>query len=303
MNCDLVAKQIPLYYYGELAGEDEDRLEEHVRDCAHCARELESQRRLAAALDRREAEMPAALLEDCRSGLKSALREEALHPAKGPWRLFLDAMAASLTFVGPLRRPAGAMALVAVGFLAARLTSWGPGATPASNPEAYAAVRSVEPAADGQVKIIYDETRRREMFGRAADRNIQKLLMVATREQNPAVRVESVDILKGVAESQDAMEALLNSFSHDPIADVRLKALEGLQTVAHDPRVMGAMVDALTRDDNSLVRLRTLDAVLANRSNSMVGMFQSIVQRENDGYVRSNIEKALRDMNASVGTF
>ena len=202
-----------------------------------------------------------------------------------------------------MRIPVGAVALVGLGFVAGRLMPWAPGAAPGSNPEVYAAVRSVEPDSNGRVKIVYDETQRRQVIGMPADERIQKLLTAATREQNPAVRVESVDVLKNLAESQDAMEALLNCFAHDPIPDVRLKALEGLQSVARDPKVMGAMVDALSRDDNSLVRLRALDTVLAHRNDSMVGMFQTLVQRENDGYVRSNIEKALRDMNASVGTF
>jgi len=35
----------------------------------------------------------------------------------------------------------------------------------------------------------------------------------------------------------------------------------------------------------------------------MVGVLQSVVQREDNTYVRRRCEKALKDMNASIGTF
>ena len=63
MSCDWVVKLIPLYFYGELPPEEEERVEEHLHGCAACAREMERQRQLAAALDRRQADPPPLLLE------------------------------------------------------------------------------------------------------------------------------------------------------------------------------------------------------------------------------------------------
>jgi len=42
---------------------------------------------------------------------------------------------------------------------------------------------------------------------------------------------------------------------------------------------------------------------VAQRDDSMVGVLQGMVQGENNDYVRLKVEKALKDMNASIGTF
>ena len=57
------------------------------------------------------------------------------------------------------------------------------------------------------------------------DANIQKLLLAAARGDNPAVRVESVDLLKNRAGSTEVRDALLNAVSQDSNPGVRLKAL------------------------------------------------------------------------------
>jgi hypothetical protein len=40
-----------------------------------------------------------------------------------------------------------------------------------------------------------------------------------------------------------------------------------------------------------------------HRDDSMVGVLQNLVQTEDNNYVRLKCEKALKDMNASIGTF
>src|SRR5580658_1808494 len=124
MTCDSVSNLIALYYYGELMPEEEDRLETHLAGCAGCARELEKHRQLAAALDRRTAAVSPLLLDDCRADLMAAVAGGAPRMAqhKGPWTLFLEAMAS--TFGGALGnpprwwQPLAATALVALGFFA-----------------------------------------------------------------------------------------------------------------------------------------------------------------------------------------
>ena len=55
-------------------------------------------------------------------------------------------------------------------------------------------------------------------------------------EENPAVRVESVGLLKrAVPASSEVRDALLNALAHDPNAGVRLKALEGLKGAGGRP--------------------------------------------------------------------
>jgi hypothetical protein len=49
--------------------------------------------------------------------------------------------------------------------------------------------------------------------------------------------------------------------------------------------------------------MQVVDLLVTRRDDSMVGVLQSVVQREDNSGVRQKLEKALKDMNASVGTF
>jgi hypothetical protein len=328
MSCDWVVKLIPLYFYGELPPEEEERVEEHLHGCAACAREMERQRQLAAALDRRQAEPPPLLLEECRADLMAAIQsraqwappQAALAPfqrpvrapqgaiaPKGPWSLFLEAMAATLTGFHRFRQPVGALALVALGFFAARFTGMNPGVAqaPGLSPsgEVYSTIRSIQPENAGRVRIAFDETRRREVSGRMDDQGIQRLLLAAAHESNPAMRVESVGLLKEQVGSSEVRDALLNALLHDSNAGVRMKALEGLKPLAGDPEVRKTLAGALLSDDNAAVRMQAVDLLVTQRDDATVGVLQGLVQRENNDYVRLKCEKALKDWNASVGTF
>jgi hypothetical protein len=323
MNCDPILKLLPLYYYGELTPDEEERVEEHTDGCPACTRELAQQRALAAALDRRNLAAAPALLEDCRSDLMAAIQGGAprvARPVKGPWRLFLDAMAASLggmsspaplSGIARLRQPIGALALIAIGFFGARLIPTGApsgsgallSSVTAPNDEVYSTVRSVQPDHSGGVSISFDETRRRLVKGSMNDGNIQRLIMAGVHEDNPAVRVESVDLLRSQSGSTEVRDALLNVVSQDSNAGVRLKALEGLKPLAGDSEVRKTLRNVLLSDDNVAVRMLVIDLLVANRDDNMVGMMQGLVQQENNNSVRLKLEKALRDMNASPGRF
>jgi anti-sigma factor RsiW len=307
MTCDSVARLIPLYFYGELMPEEEDQLEEHLHACAACTREMERQRALAAAFDRRHAELPPTLLDACRADLQAAIQGGAPRyekPAKGPWTLFLEALAATLAGFHRYGTPVGAVALVALGFFAARFTGAGlPASSLSPAGEVFSTVRSVEPGGSGRVQIAVDETRRRVVSGPTGDRDIQRLLLAAVREDNPAVRVESVDLLRSRADSGEVRDALLNAVAHDSNAGVRLEALDGLKPLAGDPQVRKTLARVLLADDNPAVRMQVVDLLVSHRDDSMVGVLQNLVQKEDNNYVRLKCEKALKDMNASIGTF
>ena len=51
MTCDSVSKLIPLYFYGELSPDEEDRVEQHLDGCAACSREMDRQRAMCSAVD------------------------------------------------------------------------------------------------------------------------------------------------------------------------------------------------------------------------------------------------------------
>jgi len=303
MTCDAVLHSIPLYFYGELPPAEEDQIEEHLHACPNCAREMERQRALAAALAGRQTEPSLAFLEDCRQDLMSAIGRvpsvASRRTSAGPWRLFLEALASSLSGLDRLRVPLGAAALVALGFVAARLTTQ----SPATAEAAFPIVRSVQPDGSGRVQISLDETRRRVVSGRMDDQNIQQLLLAAARGENPAARLESLGVLKDRADSSAVRDALLNAVAHDPNAGVRLAALEGLKPVSADQDVRKVLAQVLLADDNPAIRMQVVDLLTARRDDAMVGVLQDLMQKENNNYVRRKSEQALKEMNASIGTF
>jgi hypothetical protein len=310
MNCDSISTLIPLYYYGELTPEEEDALEAHTHECRSCAHEVEQQRVLAGGLDRREMQAPPLLIEDCRADLMATVhggvtRRSAPPRTAGPWRLFLDAVGHSMASLGRLRQPVGALALVAIGFFGARLAGVNRAANNPVSPgdDVFTTVRSVQPDSSGHVKVAYDETRRHVEQGRVDDPNIQRLMLAGVHEDNPAVRVEAVDLLKTRAGSTEVRDAFLNAVAGDSNPGVRLKALEGLKPLAGDAEVRKALSRVLLSDDNPAVRMQVVDVLVAHRDDYMVGLLQGLVQREGNNSVRIKLEKALKDMNASVGTF
>ncbi|MBZ5619928.1 MAG: HEAT repeat domain-containing protein [Acidobacteriia bacterium] len=306
MTCDSVSKLIPLYFYGELTPDEEDRLEDHLHECAECTSALARQRRLAAALDQRQTETPPLLLEDCRMDLMAAIQGGAPRleqSSKGPWTLFLEAMGATFVGLNRLQRPVGAVALIALGFFASRFTGSSPTAAPAPADEVFATVRSVRPENAGRVQIAFDETRRRTVSGSMEDQNIQKLLLAAAHEENPAVRVESMGLLKSRAGSGEVRDELLNALVHDANVGVRLEALKGLKPLLADVEVRKTLGQVLKTDDNPAVRMQVVDLLVAQRDDSMVSVLQDVVQKEDNNYIRLKLQKALKDMNASIGTF
>ena len=312
MSCDAVQKLIPLYYYGELTPDEEDFVEAHVFECAACARQTERQRALAAALDRRQLDPPPSLAEECRAGLMMAIQGGApIHhgmPRKGPWMLFLGAMAETFHNWNRFRQPLAATALVALGFFAARVPGWrGSSALPTSlaslSPESFATVRSVQSDNSGRVQISFDETQRRVISGRMDDQNIQRLLVAGVREENPDIRLQAVDLLKASAATADIRDALLNRLIKDPNPGVRQKALEGLKPLAGDPDVRRVLAQALLTDTDPMIRMDAVKLLIEHRDDSVVGVLQTVMQREDNSYVRSQCEKALKEANASIGTF
>jgi anti-sigma factor RsiW len=307
MTCDAVGKLIPLYYYGELTPEEEDQTEAHVHECGACALRMEAARTLSGALDRRRMEAPAELLDEYRLDLAAAIRGAHAEPARRPWRLWMEAAEATLADLTRWRQPVGAVALIAIGFFSARLVPSGSGVSTASvapSEAVFVNVRSAQPDSAGRVRIAYDETRRREVSGAIDNRDIQKLLLAAAHEEDdPGVRVESVGLLKDQAGSGEVRDALMNALLHDSNPGVRLKALEGLKPLATQASVRGALSQALQFDDNDAVRMQAVDLLTLRRDNAMVGVLQNLVQKDDNGYVRLKCEKALKEMNASIGTF
>ncbi|MEI9813001.1 MAG: zf-HC2 domain-containing protein [Acidobacteriota bacterium] len=122
-NCTGVRAQLPLLLYGELSFDEEETVESHLDVCVECRKALEQERVLSAAYDQVSVEPSPALLRECRENLFTRLETEPVFQhSSSLWERFL----ASFTIPVSLR-PAGAVAMLVVGFMGARLA---PGVLP-----------------------------------------------------------------------------------------------------------------------------------------------------------------------------
>lgn len=315
MNCHAAQANLSPYLYGELDFAAEENLEEHLTGCAFCQRALESEKAWHTALNAERRDVPLDLLAQCRQDLRSTLASEVKPAVNTWWKRWLD----GVDFSG--RRWSWQIAIASfllfVGFTSARLADrngW-PGGLDRSglvtmgvlNPTAR--IRDIQPYDGGNVRITVEQVRQGEVTGSAADENVRRLLLAATRESaDPGIRVYSVEMLNSQG-GDDVRDALLNSVLHDPNAAVRLKAIEGLQRFAADSNSRSALRYVLEHDDNPGVRSQAIE-ILAPRGGrlaltpELAGTLEDVIRSAgNDDYVRTRCLQALREINAPVDVY
>ncbi len=312
MTCDSVSKQLPLYLYGELTFDQEEAVAEHLDECLACTRELERQKRLLAAVDSAEVVPPAGLLEQCRLELPGTLRHSVAVPSNRSRLSWVRAVfTGRQAMMAGWLRPAGAVALVAIGFFAARITGGNPdaidlsmGGMSFSEEPVATQVRMVETTGGGNVQIVVEETRQRVLSGSVEDERISGLLLAAVRNPaDPGVRAESLDMLKSRRTCEEVKQALLYALEHDPNDGVRLKALEGLRAYAGDPESRRALSRVLLHDDNPGIRTAAIDLLVRTDDVDVVETLQKLLRQEENNYLRLRSQQALEKMNASIETF
>jgi|HubBroStandDraft_6_1064221.scaffolds.fasta_scaffold31759_3 hypothetical protein len=312
MKCEDVKKTLPLFLYGELSFEEEERLEIHMDECDACRAALAREKALFKSLDSAETIPSAALLSNCRAELRERLANVEPDHASF-WDRIREGFTIHFHFAPGIAQLGGALAMLLIGFFGARMT-------PASFPGSFRAsgvveapatsrVRYVEPVGSGRVQIVVDETTQRVLSGSMDDQNIQHLLLTAAKDPSDAgLRVESVNLLKNQPQSAEVRRALLYAVQHDSNAGVRLKALEGLKDFAGDPETRQTLTQVLLKDDCPGVRTQVIDLLIqhhgdSNHADAMVGVLQEVMGKEQNGYVRMRCQRALHDMNASVETY
>ncbi len=300
MNCESVKKNAALFLYGELSIEEEQSFQDHLEACADCRREFDGEKRLQAALNQRNVDVDPALLARCRRDL--ALRLEGAGMRRAGMREWLARL--SDLRLAALARPAAAVALVALGFFGARLTASKPRADVAGAEPSVMRVRYLEPGPSGRVQLVVDETRQRTISGTVDDDQIRRLLLAAARESSDAgLRAESMDVLKAERTAGELRPLLLYALQHDSNPGVRLKALDALKQYGGEPDVRETLTRVLLADDNPGVRAQAIDLLVEHKGDMTAGVLQEVVQKENNSYVRLRCQRALEEMNASVGTF
>ena len=308
MNCDWTKENVVLHIYGELPDDAKFEFEQHVRHCLGCRRELEQ------ALEFKDA-MAAAPVKEISPSFLAANRmqlQEALEHAEQSRNIF-----SSLIFdaTGWFHQIKLAPALLILGFaggvgttykmmedkkavIAANGTGGPIEVQPTEANIGY--IESITPAANSnQVQIKYNTLQPQILNGSSDDPRIRQLLVLAARNtRNPAIALDSIDVLTHGSEDNAVREVLIEALRYDKNPGVRLKSLDALKGfVRDDVHVRDAVVEALLHDNNAGVRqeaISLLDVVKADTS--VRSALTVLADRDPNKFIREESKRYLASM-------
>lgn len=309
MNCDWTKENVVLYIYGELADDAKFEFEQHVRHCLGCRRELEQ------ALEWKDG-MAAAPVKEVSPNFLAANRmqlQEALEHAEQSRNIFSSFIFDATGWFHQIKlAPAMTAALLILGFAGgvgttykmmeakkAPITgSYSAEVAPAEANIGY--IESITPAANSnQVQIKYNTLQPQIVNGSSDDPRIRQLLVLAARNtRNPAIALDSIDVLTHGSEDNAVREVLIEALRYDKNPGVRLKSLDALKGyVRDDVHVRDAVVEALLHDNNAGVRqeaISLLDAVKADTS--VRSALTVLADRDPNKFIREESKRYLASM-------
>src|SRR5271166_5964343 len=304
MNCEWVQQNITLYLYGELADDARHELEQHVARCQSCATELVEQQDFQAQMNALPVEEPSAsFLAASRMRLQEEL--EQVQPHRAWYHRFAFDPAAWLRQVR--FSPALATVIFILGFGGGLGTMYkasigrnvkAPVETPVE--ASISGITSIEKdPATNTVKVHYDRVLPESVQGPVSDPKLQDLLLYAAKsDQNPGVRLNSVDALSAKTDDPRVRETLTYALRYDSNPGVRLHSLEGLSAfVKEDIRVRNAVLEALLNDSNLGVRSGALHSLEPVKTDSSVRMaLQQLAKEDPSEYIRAESKRVLAAM-------
>ena len=302
MNCETAKDLLVLINYGELSFEDEEALEKHLESCSSCSAERTQLEQLDAILERQAADLSPDLLARCRRDLSGKLAQERpprSASALASWWRELSSV--------PWLKPAAALALLVVGFAGGTLIRSNQAQLP-QTPRTAAQTASngantIEPASAEAVPALDETPRAHDVSSEPSDARMRNLLLAAVNDQDPALRVDSIDLLQHRCGDESVRKALLGALKADPNSGVRLKALEALRPYSTNPETRVVLAGVVLNDTSPAIRAQAIDMLVQSRGSDVASTLQEVLRREENPYIRERSVHALRAMKASAGTF
>src|SRR3984893_4915281 len=160
-----------------------------------------------------------------------------------------------------------------------------------------AGIESITPTANSnQVQIKYNTLQPQILNGSSDDPRVRQLLVLAARNtRNPAIALDSIDVLTHGSEDNAVREVLIEALRYDKNPGVRLKSLDALKGyVRDDVHVRDAVVEALLHDNNAGVRqeaISLLDVVKADTS--VRSALTVLADRDPNKFIREESKRYL----------
>ncbi len=310
MNCESSKHLLVLLNWGQLSFEDGEAVETHLESCAACTLERQKLQQLDTFLELQSAPVSPDLLGRCRRDLAERLRQEAPRRSVFSPLLWWRSIA-SAPWLKTGLKPAAALALLTIGFVggkvlrpsAPQLTATQPAVIQTSTEGA----REQDSTSTVSVPVGYEPSRQSASIPETStprnDIRMRNLLLAAVNDQDPALRVDSIDLLQHRCGDETVRRALLGALKSDKNSGVRLKALDALRPYAQNPETRAVLAGVLLNDNSPTIRAQAIDLLVQSRGADVASTLQELLRREENPYIRERSVNALRAMKASTGTF
>jgi HEAT repeat protein len=157
------------------------------------------------------------------------------------------------------------------------------------------------------VPVSYEPARQREvppgLDGAPNDARIRELLLAAVNDQDPALRVDSIDLLQHRCGDETVRKTLLGALRSDPNSGVRLRALEALRPYARNSETRAVLASVVLNDTSPAIRTQAIDLLVQSNGSDVASTLQEVLRREENPYIRERSVHALRAMKATTETF
>jgi hypothetical protein len=322
MNHQSYKDRLQLMLYDELSPEERQDVERHLRGCAECQVELQKLKKFHSLLaEHVPAFFTEGLLQEARQELRGALR--TVRMKQSVWERLVEWIR---DFLQPRYKIAfGAVATLAVGIFLGYL-AFAPRATERETQEQITPVTkeasqplnentritnvrfiSSDPST-GEVEFSFDAVKPVYMKGSVNDPEVQKVLAYALlNEQNPGVRLRSVDVMRSEQLTSTGSEVeikrtLIAALNSDDNPGVRKKALEVLEKLPFDDEIKRAFLDVLVHDNNSALRIAAINALEGARGEKfpvdpeVLSVFKQKMRSDDNNYIRLRARAVVEEM-------
>lgn len=322
MSHDRFRELISLFIYDELGDEERTALEEHLKGCEPCARELESLKKLHVVLGSRPLiEASDELLQQSRMQLRANLRAERLKQSF--WQRFVESTPTWITRYSAAW--SGAMALVigllighlafqapqapqltpgqtATGGLKNQPTGWEP---PRNTDLQFTNVKFIDnDASDGQVEFTFNAVAPMHYKGSINDPKVQQVLTHAIlNEENPGTRLTAVNSLEQyqpkASTDPEIKAALICAAMKDDNPAVRQQALTVLEKLPFDQDIKNTFLTVLMQDKNPGLRIEAIKGLEGKKvmaDQDVQDVLRKKVDTDENNYIRIRANQALREV-------
>ncbi|MFA6540239.1 MAG: HEAT repeat domain-containing protein [Bacteroidota bacterium] len=163
-------------------------------------------------------------------------------------------------------------------------------------------------ASDGVIEFQFDAVAPMHMKGKIDDPEIQRVLSHALlNESNDGIRLQTVNAIaqqadKGKFGDVEVKKALLATVKIDPNPGVRREALRVLQQYRFDPEIRDALLFVLAKDPNSGMRVAAINALDLARIDGMtfdsstVTALKTQIKKEENNYIRNRAANFVKEI-------